>query len=173
MAKRSVKCPYCGQRFNPDLEEFVKPSSNRYAHKACFLLHEEKKTKEEKDKKDLEDYIKQLFGIKDLSPKIKAQIKRYHDQEITDYEILKSLQYFFDVRGNTIEKANNGIGIVEYIYKEALKYWKGLEEIQVKNSDVKLERNVVEIHVEPPQRNPIRQFRRLFTFLDEEDEHEE
>lgn len=170
MAKRKVKCLYCGEVFDPDSEEYVKPRSNRYAHKACFLLQEEKKTKEEKDKEELENYIKQLFGLNNLSPRIRTQIKRYHDQGFTDDGILKALQYFFEVRGNSIDKANNGIGIVEYVYRESLRYWKDLREVQDKNIETKIDLPVIEIHVEPPQRNPIRQFRKLFTFLDEEDD---
>lgn len=57
MAKRLVKCLYCGETFDPDKEPFVKPNSKRYAHKICSEQYESKKTKEEQDKAELEKYI--------------------------------------------------------------------------------------------------------------------
>ena len=33
--------------------------------------------------------------------------------------ILRTLIYFYDIRGNTIEASNGGIGIVPYVYEEA------------------------------------------------------
>lgn len=35
--------------------------------------------------------------------------------------------YFFDIKQNSIEKANNGIGIVPYIYEEANQYFDAQE----------------------------------------------
>ena len=40
----------------------------------------------------------------------------------------KTLKYFFEVRGNSIEKANGGIGIIPYVYDEAYIYWRALWE---------------------------------------------
>ena len=44
--------------------------------------------------------------------------------------IYKTLKYFFEVRGHPIEKANGGIGIVSWVYKEAYNYWRALWEAQ-------------------------------------------
>ena len=35
MAKRMLKCLYCGQYFDANQEPTVQVSSRRYAHKAC------------------------------------------------------------------------------------------------------------------------------------------
>lgn len=69
--KHLVKCLFCGKEFDISSEEFIKPRSNRYAHKACVEEHEKNKTKEERDKEQLENYIKELFGISCISDKIR------------------------------------------------------------------------------------------------------
>jgi len=98
-----------------------------------------------------------------------------HDVEhnYTYSGIYKTLKYFYDVRGNSIEKANGGIGIVPYVYNEAYTYWRALWEAQQKNEDIKIEEFILptkEIHILPPQRQPLKHRRKLFTFLDEEGE---
>lgn len=35
-----VKCLYCGQKFDADKEEYVKPNTNRYAHQKCAEEYE-------------------------------------------------------------------------------------------------------------------------------------
>ena len=47
--------------------------------------------------------------------------------------ILKSLIYFFEIKGNSIEKSNGGIGIVPFIYTEAYKYYLDMHEAQERN----------------------------------------
>ena len=73
-AKHIVKCLYCGQSFDTNEEEYVKPNSRRYAHASCAHAHEANKSQEEKDKEALEAYIKELFGIACITPKINKQI---------------------------------------------------------------------------------------------------
>lgn len=69
--KHLVKCPYCGEVFDANVEPFVMINSRRYAHTSCAEKQQKEKTKEELDKEELENYIKQLFGITQLTPKIK------------------------------------------------------------------------------------------------------
>ena len=52
--------------------------------------------------------------------------------------ILKSLIYFFEIRRNSIEKANGGIGIVPYVYEDARKYYYDLYMAQKRNEDKKV-----------------------------------
>lgn len=82
MAKHMVKCFYCGEVFDASTTPYVKPNSRRYAHKTCAQTAEENKTQEEKDKELLEKYIKDLFGINCISPKIKKQIETFKKIEI-------------------------------------------------------------------------------------------
>lgn len=152
-------------------------NSRRYAHQSCQEDKLASETKQEKDKRILEEYIKKLFGYKTIPPRVTKQIQTYvHDLEHTyTYSgIYKTLKYFFEVRNNPLEKANGGIGIVPYVYDEAYAYWRAIWEAQQKNEDVDL-RNFVqpirEIHISPPQRQPLKHKRKLFTFLDEEEDN--
>ena len=37
--------------------------------------------------------------------------------------MLKTLIWWFDIKGNSIEKANGGIGIIPYVYQQACDYY--------------------------------------------------
>lgn len=174
MAKHMVKCFYCGEQFDANTEPFEKINSRRYAHIKCHQKAFDNKSKEEKDKEILENYIKQLFGISTLSDKIKRQLKTYMSDKEKHYTysgIYKTLKYFFEIKGNSIEKANGGIGIVSWVYDEAYRYWYDLWETQQRNMEVKSEQLIIpvrEVHIKPPERQPMRRFRNLFNFLDSE-----
>ena len=136
----NVICLYCKQRFDADIEPFIKPNNTRYAHLACHQNALNAKTQEEKDKEELELYIKKLFNIEVLDAKIRRQIKQY----ITEYNytysgILATLKYAFEVKHNSIEKANGGIGIVGFLYQEAWRYnynlWLSHQKNENKNID--------------------------------------
>jgi hypothetical protein len=108
-------------------------NSRRYAHQSCQNDKLASETKQEKDKRILEEYIKKLFGYKTIPPRVAKQIQTYvHDLEhnYTYSGIYKTLKYFFEVRGNSLEKANGGIGIVPYVYDEAYTYWRAIWEAQ-------------------------------------------
>lgn len=126
-------------------------------------------SKEDYDKMQLEQYIIQLFHSDYVDPRIQKQIKSYIENYNFTYSgILKSLVYFYDVKKNPIEKANDGIGIVPWIYKQAFDYYYAIWLAQQKNEDKILEDYVpeeIEIVIPRPKPKPYR--RHLFTFLDE------
>jgi hypothetical protein len=43
--------------------------------------------------------------------------------EYTYSGIKRTLEYFYEVKKNSIEKANGGIGIVPWVYEEAKRYY--------------------------------------------------
>lgn len=147
-------------------------SANNYAHKSCLELEERR---EKTDEEKLDEYIKKLFQIEYVGPQIKKQIKQF----VTEYNftysgILKALQYFYDIKGNSIEKANGRISIVPYIYKDAYNYHYKLWLAQQKNQDIEIELyvpKVKEITIPTPERKIKK--RKLFMFLDEEAERGE
>ena len=172
MAKQpKVKCPICGKQFYREDEPFVK-LKNRYYHRACYEASEKEKTEEEKEHDLLIEYIKKLFNINTLTVKISRQIKDYIENKNYSYKgIRKTLIYWFEIKGNSIEKANGGIGIVPFVYEQALTYWKSIWEAQQYNqqaSGVKIETTIREIHIPPPQRKPMKITRKIFTFLEED-----
>lgn len=126
-----VTCYYCKERFNRDVEETVQISPRRYAHKACADKFHVEKTQEEKDLESLEYYIKQLFHTTYVSAKIRQQIRSFREEYNYTYSgILKSLIYWFDIKKNSLDDANYGIGIVPYIYQEAYDYYYNLHLVQ-------------------------------------------
>lgn len=165
-----VKCIYCGVTFDRDKLPFIQVSQRRYAHQECSLTEEQKKSKEEQDKIDLDNYIMQLFKIDYVDARIRKQIKQYREEYNYTYSgIRKALVYFYKVKGNPIEKANGGIGIVPYVYQNAYNYYLALWQAQQKNQDKVLTNyipKVKEVVIPRPQRKVKK--RELFTFLDEE-----
>ena len=84
--------------------------------------------------------------------------------------MLKSLVYFYDIKGNSIDKSYGGVGIIPYTYKKARDYYYAIWLAQQKNSVKDIEMyfpKVKEIEIPVPERK-IKQ-RKLFTFLDEEE----
>lgn len=95
-------------------------------------------------------------------------IKEY---QYTYSGMLKALVYFYEVKGNNKNKANGGIGIIPFIYKDAYNYYYNLWMIQQSNKD----KNVIdyvpklkEIKIPIPKKEPRK--RSVFTFLDEQEE---
>ena len=170
MAKHLVKCPICNETFDSNAEEFVM-IGRRYAHKTCFEQKEASKTQEEKDKEALEQYILKLFNETRISAKIRRQINDYRDKYGYSYSgMLKALVYHYEIKNGDISKANNGIGIVEWVYKDAYNYYYALWLANQKNEHKLIERyvpQVQEVRIPVPQRQIKK--RKLFSFLDEEE----
>ena len=187
-----VKCLYCGRSFDRDKEPYVKPRSNRYAHVSCaqekdleivnpLILKQCYYCKKEIniEKEEYKELPKKKFAHLTcwennhedfISPKVQKQITDYTSKNGFTYSgILKSLIYFYEIKGNSIEKANGGIGIVGYVYHDALRYYKALWEIQEANKNKKIEAYIPEVK-EIVIKNPERKMKtkNLFSFLDEE-----
>lgn len=173
MAKHLVKCPICNITFDANIESYIM-MGRRYAHEDCFRKNEERKTQEEKDKAQLEAYIKELFSFDKLPPKVNNQIKQFKNEYHYSYSaIYKTLKYWFEIKHGQLERANGGIGIVPYIIDEARNYWLDILEAKELNKQLiqeKIELPITEIHISPPKRAPIRKFKKNFIFLEEDNE---
>ena len=172
MAKHIVICKYFDEKFDANKEPYVMASSRRYAHATCAAAAEKSKTQKEKDKEALEAYIKQLFNISKLTPKINQQIKTFSEKNGYSYSgMLKCLIYFFETQKHSIEQANGGIGIIPYIWEQVQQYYFSLWLIQQKNEDKNIQDfrpREITISIPPPQRKIKK--RKLFNFLDKENE---
>ena len=143
----AVKCVYCGEIFDRDKEICVEVSPRRYAHATCDKQGTE-------DLKELEEYIKKIFCETTVNAKIKKQINDFRKEYGYTYSgILKCLKWWFEIQGNTIDKAMGGIGIVPYIYKEVEKYYYSIYIAQEKNQNKELNNQVIEVVVSPPARD--------------------
>ena len=151
-----AKCKYCGVQFDRDREPWVEVSARRYAHKVC---HEKATANlspadlEEQDLKKLENYIMVLFNESFISAKIRKQILDYRKNYGYTYSgILKTLQWWFEIKKHSIENANEGIGIVPYVYKQACDYFYSLYLADIINESFKdYKQEIVEITIPSPR----------------------
>lgn len=167
----NVVCVYCKKPMSKKDADCVMVGNGKYVHAACQALEE---NREKTDREQLEDYIKELFQVSYIEPRVKAQIKKYVEEFNYTYSgIRKALIYHYEIKGGDKSKANGGIGIVPYVYQNAYEYHYNLWLAQQKNKDVKIELytpKIKEITIPRPQRKIKK--RPLFTFLDESEEVE-
>ena len=122
--------------FDRDKEPFKQISERRYAHLTCAIAAENEKSQAEKDKEDLENYIMNLLGEEFISPKVRKQISNYIETYNFTYSgMKKALVYFYEVKGNDKSKANGGIGIIPYVYRDAYNYYYSIWLANQKNED--------------------------------------
>ena len=130
----NVICAICGRQFDRDKIQAVKHGARRYSHFDCEPDGEivplppkkepKEKTEEEIQLDQLKDYIASKYGSRANWALINKQIKTFHEVNKYSYSgMLKSLMYFLEVKGNTVEKSNGGIGIIEYCYQDAYNYY--------------------------------------------------
>lgn len=166
-----VTCAICRERFDRDKYPAVLISSRRYAHATCAGTLSPEDEQKEKDRKALENYIIKLFNLEHMDGRITLQIQKYL-QDHPDYTysgIRRTLEYFYEVKKNSLDKANGGIGIVPWVYEEAKRYYYNQWLLSQKNAEKDIEQyvpKVREIIIQPPKRNPKK--KKIFTFLDEE-----
>ena len=152
-----VICSICGKRFDRDVVQAVKTGARRYAHAECDPDNKElvplvKKPEEDSDMEKLKSYIKTKYGDKARWPLINKQIKDYTQNKGYSLSgILKSLVYFYDVKGNSVDGSNGGIGIVDYTYQDAYNYYLDLFMARKANQDKTLITQIKEIIIKPPK----------------------
>lgn len=168
-----VICSKCGRQFDRDKIQAVKSGARRYAHYECMPEGELvplPQNQEDEGLTELKKYIDKLFG-KDINwPLIMKQIKTFKEENGYSYSgMLKSLIYFYDVKGNHVEKSK-GIGIIPYAYKDAYNYYYSLFLAQSQNEKIdfkEITSKVREITIKPPC---IKKQIRLFNEEDEDNE---
>lgn len=164
----NVECAYCKKPMSKKDADCVQVGNGKYAHSACAELE---KTREKTDKEKLEEYIKTLFNISYIEPRVKQQMNKYISEYNYTYSgMLKALHYFYEIKGGDKSKANGGIGIVPFVYNDAYNYYYNLWLAQQKNKDVKInlyKPAVKEVVIPRPKRKVKK--RALFTFLDSEE----
>jgi hypothetical protein len=162
-----VKCTVCGESFDRDKIQAVKSGARRYAHYTCLPEGELVPLPNavvDQDLVDLENYIKNLLGDDYNPARVKKQIKDYKNEYNYSYSgMLKALIWFYEVKGNSIEKANGGIGILPFVYQDAYNYYYSLYLAQLVNEEKDVNQyktKVREIVIKSPSvaEKPIRLF---------------
>lgn len=150
-------CTVCNQRFDRDKVQAVKTGARRYAHLRCKPDGEKvplPNIEVDEDLQKLEDYIKKLLNEEYVNARVRKQIKDFKEEYGYSYSgMLKSLVYFYEVKGNSKEKANGGIGIIPFIYKDAYNYYFELFTAQNKNQSkdvISYTSKIKEITIKPP-----------------------
>lgn len=78
---------------------------------------------EEKDQRALFiDYAYKLFNNK-LNPAAYKLMNKYIEKGCTWLGMVRSLEWFYVIKKNSIVKAKNNIGIIPYVYDEAQKFY--------------------------------------------------
>ena len=168
-----VICSVCGCKFDRDKIQAVKSGARRYAHYDCLptgeLVPLPEKPAEDPDLTKLKDYINEKYGKAANWALINKQIKTYTTENNYSLSgILKSLVYFYDIKHNSVEQSNGGIGIVPFCYQAAYDYYYSLfiAQNQNDNKDIKkVTSKVREITIPLPK---IIKEKRLFKILNEE-----
>lgn len=169
-----VKCSVCGIEFDRDRIQAVRVSARRYAHYKCKPECElvPLAEKVDPDKEKLINYVKTLLGQQYNAARVRKQIKDYIEKDKFTYSgILGSLVYWYEVKGNSIEKANGGIGIVGFIYNDARLYFAKIQNANEINDDEDiLNYNIEEEYIEIESPRMISRGIKLFDFEEEYDE---
>ena len=167
--KTSTTCFWCHQSIYPNQADVMPMPQlkDRYVHKKCNETHPQD------DKDELMLYIIKLYGIKDdyMLPRFMLQLTDFEKQYNFTYSgMLKALKYWYEVKKHPVNK-NYGLGIIPRIYKQAYDYyyalWLAQEQNKQKNLDDYIPKDIVVV-IKSPQRQVEK--RKLFTFLDEEEE---
>lgn len=172
-----VICYVCGQTFDRDKVQAVKVNGRRYAHAACCpentdLVPMTAAAPANPDLEKLKSYISSLFGESCNWPLTMKYIKKYTEEDGYSYSgILKSLVYFYEVKGNPVSKKDrNSIGIVPFVYKDAYNYYYSifLAKQQNQEKDISLlVHKTKEVTIKPPK---IKKKIKLFNFEEGEAE---
>ena len=131
--KTPVTCPYCKEKFYREEIDFVEVG-RRYAHRECY----NKKVKKEQCVAQIHEKMRVLLGPNYSKTKISRQIKELLMEGKTEQGIYNTLCYWYDIKKSDPSKANGGIGIVSFVYGQAMDYYFKLEENTRRNAGVNL-----------------------------------
>lgn len=122
---RMVRCAFCQNLVDKD--EAIRHNEKNF-HKICYDDY--------LSRKEVIKYVAKLFGFKNEEkpgPKINSQLKTFTTKYPFTYKgILNALTYHFEVKNGSKTKADEGIGIVPYVYEEAQEYYSRLTNKQEK-----------------------------------------
>lgn len=127
-----VICKYCGKSFPRDgTVDFVRVK-NRYAHKTCAEDKDNEAALYNQVFTVANKYLRDTYRQKSVERSLDRMLK----EGKTALGIIKSLDYWYEIKKNDYTKANGGINIVDYIYDEAQSYYERIEKIHEANKDV-------------------------------------
>lgn len=163
MAAHLVKCLYCGETFDTNIEPFVKPRANRYAHARCAETTENKEQaaaaaaqkgvvpeEEKADYQALKDYINSVFSNINWP----TTISKMHQLRLQNYTysgMLKSLKWWYEIQKKNPKDAKTPLGIIPFIYNDAYAYYEAIFLAEEKNKAFQYTEKVREFTITPPE----------------------
>lgn len=162
----NVVCIYCKKPMSKKDEDCVMVTNGKYAHQACKHLED---TREKTDQEKLELYIQKIFGTTFIPPRITKQINTFVTEYGYTYSgIQKTLYYYLNIKKGNFDIAYESIGIVPYVYNDALNYYLALWIAKQNNENKVIKKPEVKVVKAYKPEARIKK-RKLFTFLDEEE----
>ena len=125
------KCPHCNNEVKEE-DAIYNTKTKRYYHEFCY--------NELLERKQLCDYVCELFSYKKPSVRIYQQMTSYHDKGVSYSDMLLALKYFYEIKKGDINKSQGGIGIIPYVLDEA-KEFATLEKLEQDKLIAKFEEN--------------------------------
>ena len=125
------KCPHCNNEVKEE-DAIYNTKTKRYYHEFCY--------NELLERKQLCDYVCELFSYKKPSVRIYQQMTSYHDKGVSYSDMLLTLKYFYEIKKGDINKSQGGIGIIPYVLEEA-KEFATLEKLEQDKLIAKFEQN--------------------------------
>ena len=112
-----------------------------------------------------------LFNYDYVPPRAKKQISQFiQEYNYTYTGILRTLTYFYEVKGGDKTMAKDGIGIVPFVYQDAYNYYYSLWLAQQRNEAKDIAQykpKMIEVKITRPEREPLKKHR--FSFLDNDE----
>lgn len=87
----------------------------------------------------IHEKMKQVLQTSYNKAKIDKQIKQLLKEGKTTVGILRTIEYWYDIKKSSAEQANGGIGIVSYVYGEAMNYYDRQKRYQDMRNTVNIE----------------------------------
>ena len=144
-----VKCLICGKTFDRDKEPWVKPRTNRYAHKTCVNSD---KLQSITDEDQFFQMVKSIYGKDYNYIMIHQQAINYINQYgYTWSGMTGCLHWFYNINHGSIEEGHGGIGIIPFIYEDVKKYYQNIYQSQEINKKKKIRAPVYNITIQSPK----------------------
>lgn len=157
MSNDNIACAICGKNIDTDSEPRGSwiISRKKYYHIDCY------NNNAAVIENDIIDYCKELYGACCNVKRIKKQIKEYIDEGKSMKDIYMTLRYWYEIKHKDPSKAQGGIGIVGYVYQEAMQWCDKMSRIKSKH--------VVALDEKPPvtvtvKTTPVRKPKRVNLF---------
>lgn len=116
-----VKCLECGIKLEKTDATVYK---GKNYHADCVLVKQERE--------ELHSTICRILKLKAPGPRIYSQIKGFREQGLTYSDMKNALVYFYEVKRQSTDRSNSGIGIVPFVYEEANYYFNRIEKKKAK-----------------------------------------